>query len=864
MFAKNAKRTVAVVLAAAMMISTAACTNNGGNETPATTTPAPTAAVSQNTPVENTSKVTAYTTDYTTNITNGGSMTTKLEPAGGGEVSHDVYAGIAGKDYSDPKVYTFSDYTTGMADMKWSTHTWETNDDSYILDEISMGFYDFVLNSTKDGWSIIPEMAAELPVDVTSSFVGKYGIEAGDTAKAWKIALNKNACWEDGTKINADSYIYSYKELLDPVMKNRRADSMYSGEFEVVGAKAYVYQGSSTGTALGVTTTDYIAKGGSLDDLYVDCWNFWNCKGYVDANGNECPQYVRINDETVYGPADDEFSGKMLYEEYFAPGQTYEAGYSATYLATVSTFEANFSWDNVGIVKTGEYEIVFILTSSIDSPNYYVPYYLSSVYLVYEPLWESCKTYFDSNGAKVTKDSKDIASITTTYCTSQETTMSFGPYRLSYFELDKQITMTRNEKFYGYSDGKHVGQYQIDVISCQVIPQQATALLAFLNGEIDNVGLVSADMATYGSSAYIRYTPQSYTTKLSFNTDLTKTTERGTNSQVMTNLNFRKGFALAIDRAKFASAYTSAGSAGYGMLNYMYVYDPFTGAAYRNTDGAKKALVDLYGLTYGDNGDFEDLDEAYDAITGFDITAARACMAKAYDELTAAGTYDGTSDVKLDIRVYSSDDTYVQMFNYLNGALQSACEGTKFDGKVSMTMTVDADYYNTNYSGNADMIFTTWGGAAYSPFGTLYRCYCDASDGSGQQMEYGFDTSTKLVTVELDGKQFTKPLQTWALWGNSDKNTTITSDDGTYSLKPFMEYDAQTRANLFGLWEYAYLSYFATTPLYYRNTASLMSQKGDYAVKTYVDMVGFGGLRFYTCEYDDEAWAQAVKKGLSY
>lgn len=45
----------------------------------------------------------------------------------------------------------------------------------------------------------MPELAAEMPVDVTAEYVGQYGVKEGETAKAWRIALNKLAKWEDGT-----------------------------------------------------------------------------------------------------------------------------------------------------------------------------------------------------------------------------------------------------------------------------------------------------------------------------------------------------------------------------------------------------------------------------------------------------------------------------------------------------------------------------------------------------------------------------------------------------------------------------------------------------------------------------------------
>lgn len=123
-----------------------------------------------------------------------------------------MYTGIEGKDYTDPEHYTMRDSATATANLVWGPLTWETNEDSYLLDRTTTGFYAFALNSDKTGFSVIPELAAEMPVDVTADYVGQYGIKEGDTAKAWKIALNPDACWDNGEKINADTYMYSYKE----------------------------------------------------------------------------------------------------------------------------------------------------------------------------------------------------------------------------------------------------------------------------------------------------------------------------------------------------------------------------------------------------------------------------------------------------------------------------------------------------------------------------------------------------------------------------------------------------------------------------------------------------------------------------
>lgn len=888
----NAKKLIALLLAVVMCFGLVACADSGKD--PATTTAPDTAtgtpSTSESTEPSETNEpveLRGFGVDYAANTVSAGSVTTAMGEAGGGEVGYDIYAGTEGKDYTDPEVYTFRDYFTATSNLNWSTHNWETNEDSYILNYTTSGFYTFLLNSTADGWSISCEMASELPVDVTDQYVGQYGIEEGDTNKAFKVALNPNACWDNGEPINADTYIYSYKELLDPLMLNRRADSLYAGDFAIVGAKEYLYSGKVVPTensANAAYTMDQLTLGEdgqyyspNGEAMYIGVaypltvWLDGNTlNDYVSSYGDS--KFVTDNWETLIGMADANGLIPLTDENLalFAPVVTGNEAWGETeddlynYFVYDYTY-GTFGWDNVGIIKTGEYELVFITVNPTENPNYYVPYNLSSTYLVYEPMWEACKSYFDADGNSVSADADNVASITTNYGTSLDTSISYGPYKLTYFELDKQFTLERNDNWYGYADGNHKGQYQTDVISVQVIANQPTQLLAFLNGELDNVGLQSQDMADYGSSDYIRYTPQSYTTKLTFNTDAAALASHETGSQVLANANFRKAFTLAIDRTAFATQYTSAGTAGYGLLNYMYVYDPFTGAAYRDTDGAKDALVQLYGLTYGDDGEYGDLDEAYDAITGYDLTLAQELMAQAYEECVAAGYYDGTSNITIELSVYQAEDLYVQMFNFLNDALKAACVGTPFEGKVELTMQADDDYYNTMYSGATDIIFSTWGGAAYSPYTVLYQCYCDAADGSGQQQEYGFDTSKVMVTIQVDGHDVTTSLQTWSLWANGDTSITITSDDGEITLAPFGQYDAETRSNLFAKMEYAYLSFYATTPMYYRNSASLVSQKGDYAVQTYVDLIAFGGLEFYTYDYTDAEWDAYVATGaLSY
>lgn len=785
------------------------------------------------------------------------------------------------KDYRDEGVYTYNDYIGGTTGLNWNPHAWETNDDSYVLGWLSMGFYNFVPNKTLDGYDIVPEMAEKLPEDVTADYVGKFGVAEGETGKAWKIALNKNACWNDGTKITADDYIYSMQEQLNPLMNNRRADSYYAGDFEVVNAKGYLYSGKQVkeevfnGTdytyevadlvkaADGTYTTPdgakvYIALDTALawlqgysfsffvanyGEAYFDVESFNALAALKDADGN-----VAVTDDSLalltgvitavaaWGETAEDCAAYMLYDAQMPV----------------------LDWENVGLVKVDDYTIVIVTAKPVEEPDFYMPYNLSSNWLVKKDLYESCKVYRNAEGAEVAADSADVAMITTTYCTSLETSCSYGPYNLSFYQEDKQITFERNDKWYGYSDGQHYGQFQTDKISCQVLNEHQTVLQAFLKGEVDSVGLDSTDMETYASSDRLVFAPESYTTKLTFNTDLNALKELGNGAEILTVKEFREAFSFAINRREFATAYTAAGEAGYGLLNYNYCYNPFTGELYRNDPAAKEVLVKLNGLEYGEGKEYATLDEAYDALTGFDMAKAQALMAEAATKAVAEGLWDGTSTIKLDIRVYNTDEIYVKMFNYFNGQLKEACKGTALEGKVELQMTADEDYYETMYAGQTAIIFSTWGGAAMSPFTMLAQCYCDASDGSGNQMEYGFDTSKITVKITVKGQEVAASLQAWANWcaGND-------VDGITDKLGNFASYTYPERCEVFAELEYVYLSYFTTLPLYYRQTAALLSAKVEYITRDYITLVGQGGLQFMTYNYTDAEW-DAVKATIKY
>lgn len=732
------RKKIALMLAAAWLLGLFGCTKSASSERSSTTiTPCyPSTQSTASTSTTNTTTQTTqtappeilqrYQVDYEAGYVAAGELDL-LEAADGDlRVSYgDAYKGRPGYDYSAPQVFTLNEYLIAGQSLQWSPLNWQTPEDAYVLEYTTMGLYSFALSSDLSGWTILCEMAAAPPEDVTEEYSGQFGICQGESAKAWRIALNPRACWSNGQPITAQSYVYSYQQLLDSRLEDSRAAEVCRGDLAIAGAAEY-YAGSG-------------------------------------------------------------------------------------------------SWENVGILASGEYELVLITERTVEQPEFYVPYYLQSSYLVYEPLWESCKQFYDAQGNPLTSDGAQAVHITTSYGTSPETSISYGPYVLVGYRPGDNIAMERNFTWYGYSDGKHLGQYQTDEICCLILPDYETAVTSYKNGRIDRLQLQHQDVEAYLETGLLRYQEETYTTKLTFNTDPRALSERGT--LVLANAHFRKALSLALDRSRLGT-----GMPGLGLVNAMYLADVGTGLAYRNTFQAQHILAQLYG---------ED--------SGYDLALAQNLMQHAFVKCLEDGSYDGNSPIVLQLSVYRQEEANSQLAIYLQEAIASACQGTGFADKITLELVVDENCYGAMAQGRTDMILTTWGGNPCDPYDLFYQCYC-----SDQRMEYGFDPAMVTVQIGIQGEEYIASLLDWAVWCAGGQDVPV-SEHGI-ALLPFSSYSPESKAAIFAQLEYAYLSQYATVPLYSRGSVWLLSEKGDYAVKNARSLVGFGGVRYYTFAYSDQEW----------
>lgn len=376
--------------------------------------------------------------------------------------------------------YTYKDSVSTMS-ANWNPHTYETSDESYPISFITSGLYTFVFNDNDvyesevkgqeayEGFVVVPEMAAATPKDVTEKVRKnhpEFGIpETAESGYAYVIKLNKDACWENGVKITADDYVESMKDLLDPQLQNYRASDYFDGQFAIANAKKYYYQGQTiyndnglgNAYAIGDLTKgedgQYVTADGNKMFIGVDIALDWlggnTLADYVGAYGDayfsmtHWEALVALANEDGVAPLNDTTYGylKDIVTGNAAWGET-EAD-TFNYFAECEAYEANYDFANVGIYKTGEYEITIVLGKALAGFN--LLYSLSGNWIVYQEYYDACKKQVEGTDAW-----------TSTYNTSKETTMSYGPYKFESYELDKSMVFVRNENWWGYTDGKHI------------------------------------------------------------------------------------------------------------------------------------------------------------------------------------------------------------------------------------------------------------------------------------------------------------------------------------------------------------------------------------------------------------------------
>ncbi len=556
---------------------------------------------------------------------------------------------------------------------------------------------------------------------------------------------------------------------------------------------------------------------------------------------------------------------KVLAENFAAFGSAGADGWNCFMFYQTGIGE-KVSYDKVGCYKVDDYTIRYVCATAID--YYYFLTSCTSTWLVYEDLYEAGK---DTTGELVT----------TNYGTSAETSMSYGVYKINSLQSEKQIVFVQNENWYGWEknedgslvkdeegnlvsytsyhknldgeefkvDGKVHRQHTIEKVVIDVM-EEATAKAAFLKGELSDWSTPAAEVPAYSASDRLYKVDETYTMSFFFNTDLDALKnmdkkEGNKNSVILSSTAFRKGFSLAINRAKYVTA-TEGYKPAFALLNSLYYYDFYNdpSSSYRNTDQAKEAICNLYGVKWGEGTPYATLDDAVNSVTGYNLDEAKKLMKQACDELVAAGLYKKGEAIEIKIgwakgALTEADNKQATLMNEF---VNAAAEGSGF-GKITFTPVGNIeDRYGDVPAGKYAIGYGAWGGAALYPFRN-FQVYMDP-DNTDINEAGCWDPKTENLTLTINGEEVT---MTWQAWSNCMIGT------GKYANADF-----ETKLDILSTLETKYLEKYYRIPLAGTTICSMLSYQLDYYTQEYNFAYGFGGSRLMKFNYDDAEWAQFV------
>lgn len=780
-----------------------------------------------------------------------------------------------GTGWEDAKMYTMREYTSQMP-SQWCTILSSDNANSTMESYFTSAFYEFNYKFDANG-KIVPgaytvEYSASTKLeDVTKKYAGKYGLAAdAEKGQAFAMTLRNDLKWDDGTPIKAADFVYTMSQQLSPNYLFDTASNYYSGNYVIHNAQNYVKQGQKGWFDNGNMNLAYSDLALGADGKYTLKGNectialkkplVWLRGDTLDFCVTDTPQYFDTEAYASLLALADENGDVAVTAESLALLTTVitaKAEWGETKENTVGYMYVNYEYPAMDFSEVGyfvgdnEYELVMVIDGTLNpldaegNLTYEAGYYFSSWPLVKKDLWEQCEDQSKTPYAN-------------SYCTTQEKSASWGPYKLTYYQDQKTYTVSRNDKWFGYGLPQYANQYQTDAIVTEKIEEWDTAWLAFQKGNLDGIGMDVKIAADYRTSKRAYFTPETWTFDLNIQSNATSRTDKR-NNLILNYADFRKAISLSLDRDDYCAKNSPSSQAALGLLNSMYYYDVENGKVYRESIQAKEAILNAYGATKNADGSWKvgettytDIEDALDATTGYNLTLARQLVENAVAQAKTDGKYSDGEEIILTYGIETQTANTDRVKNWFQAAFDSMTKGTSIEGKVKIEyfMFSSATWSEQFADGEYDLCFGAWGQAAFNPAYLL----CETQISDENRYAVNWDPKTVSVTVKAtpDDKHedgiYTYNLEQWRL--------ILQGKDGC--PVNFKNFPMEDQLAALGAVETAILKEYYSIPVYSRYSASLMGYKVDYVSYEYNTFMGYGGIRYMTFNYDDTAWAEFV------
>lgn len=780
-----------------------------------------------------------------------------------------------GTGWEDAKMYTMREYTAQMP-SQWCTILTSDNVNNAMESYFTSSFYEFNYKFDANG-KIVPGAytveysAATKLEDVTKKYAGKYGLAAdAEKGQAFAMTLRNDLKWDDGTPIKAADFVYTMMQQLSPKYLFATASNYYSGNYVIHNAQNYVKQGQKGWFDNGNMNLAYSDLALGADGKYTLKGNectialkkplVWLQGNTLDSYVTNAPQYF---DTAAYASllalADANGDVAVTAESLalLTTVITAKAAWGETKENTVGYMYVNYEYPAMDFSEVGyfvgdnEYELVMVIDGTLNpldaegNLTYEAGYYFSNWPLVKKDLWERCEDQSKTPYAN-------------SYCTTQEKSASWGPYKLTNYQDQKTYTVSRNDKWFGYGLPQYANQYQTDAIVTEKIEEWDTAWLAFQKGNLDGIGMNVKIAADYRTSKRAYFTPETWTFDLNIQSNANSRTDKR-NNLLLNYADFRKAISLSLDRDDYCAKNNPSSQAALGLLNSMYYYDVENGKVYRESIQAKEAILNAYGATKNADGSWKvgettytDIEDALDATTGYNLTLARQLVENAIAQAKTDGKYSDGEEIILTYGIETQSADTDRVKNWFQAAFDNMTKGTSIEGKVKIEyfMFSSATWSEQFSAGEYDLCFGAWGNAAFNPAYLL----CETQISAENRYATNWDPTTVSVTVKAtpDDKHkdglYTYNLEQWRL--------ILQGKDGC--PVNFKNFPMEDQLAALGAVETAILKVYYSIPVFSRYSASLMGYKVDYVSYEYNTFMGYGGIRYMTFNYDDTAWAEFV------
>lgn len=780
-----------------------------------------------------------------------------------------------GTGWEDPKMYTMREYTAQMP-SQWCTILSSDNVNNTMESYFTSAFYEFNYKFDANG-KIVPgaytvEYSASTKLeDVTKKYAGKYGLAAdAEKGQAFAMTLRNDLKWDDGTPIKAADFVYTMMQQLSPKYLFATASNYYSGNYVIHNAQNYVKQGQKGWFDNGNMNLAYSDLALGADGKYTLKGNectialkkplVWLQGNTLDSYVTNAPQYFDTEAYASLLALADENGDVAVTAESLALLTTVitaKADWGETKENTVGYMYVNYEYPAMDFSEVGyfvgdnEYELVMVIDGTLNpldaegNLTYEAGYYFSNWPLVKKDLWERCEDQSKTPYAN-------------SYCTTQEKSASWGPYKLTNYQDQKTYTVSRNDKWFGYGLPQYANQYQTDAIVTEKIEEWDTAWLAFQKGNLDGIGMDVKIAADYRTSKRAYFTPETYTFDLNIQSNATSKTDKR-NNLLLNYADFRKAISLSLDRDDYCAKNNPSSQAALGLLNSMYYYDVENGKVYRDSVQAKEAILNAYGATKNEDGSWKvgettytDIEDALDATTGYNLTLARQLVENSVAQAKKDGKYSDGDEIILTYGIETQTANTDRVKNWFQAAFDSMTKGTSIEGKIKIEyfMFSSATWSEQFENGEYDLCFSAWGNAPFNPAYLL----CETQISKVNRYAKMWDPETVSVTVKAtpDDKHkdglYTYNLEQWRLILQGKEGCPVN----------FKNFPMEDQLAALGAVETAILKEYYSIPVYSRYSASLMGYKVDYVSYEYNTFMGYGGIRYMTFNYDDTAWAEFV------